>query len=121
MTAHQIIDETVAYYSEDPINRRSIGEHKGSQMCLYKGEKGQKCAYSRCWRDDVYKPEYENQTPVNGRLPSPDELVKDEYKGHSSEFWSQLQHLHDVKSYWTNTGLSDEGQKYVNTLKENYN
>jgi hypothetical protein len=115
LSAVEIINETVEFYSAD-TNRRSTDD---SGYCFYAGEKGKKCAYSRCCKEGVYKLEYENNTVHN--LPiAADELVEKRYKGHSNVFWAQLQSLHDSSRNWNKKGLSEDGKKCVDLLLERY-
>ena len=110
LTAVEIILETVEYYSVNPIERRSI---KGN-MCLYEGPNGQKCAYSRCWKEGVYKPEFENFDAY--AIGNPDLVVEEKYKGQSNEFWICLQRLHDGDQFWDKKGLTKIGEDFVNRL-----
>lgn len=120
-TALQILEETVQYYSED-TNRRSI--NKGSTMCMYKGENGNVCAYARCWKEGVYKEEYELRgVKTLSRLEGsqPDDLVKEEYQGHPVEFWYRIQNLHDSEYNWNTEegeGLTPMGISEVECIKE---
>lgn len=116
MTKHQIIDETVAYYSED-IGRRAVNEVGG---CVYfHGKTGNMCAVGRC----ANEPKYLNPdlffTSLSDTL-SDEEIFKTEYQGHEPEFWAELQKLHDNKRYWNDGGLTEYGQKTVQRLKERF-
>jgi len=115
LTAVEIINETVEFYSAD-VTRRSVE----NGYCAYAGTKGRKCAYARCWRDGVWKPEYEGKAVTNGLLPLPDELVEERYKGHSNGFWDELQNLHDLSINWNSNGLSNCGKENVRILLEKY-
>lgn len=116
LTAIEIIDETVAFYSAD-VSRRSKKEDGG---CAYAGKGGTKCAYSRCWREGVWRKEYEDKIVISFSMPKPDELVEERYKGHDPSFWLQLQRFHDNDNYWDEMGLTDEGREYVKQLKRNF-
>jgi hypothetical protein len=111
LTAVEIINETVEFYSAD-VTRRSVE----NGYCAYAGTKGRKCAYARCWRDGVWTPEYEGKGPCSPQIPVPDALVEERYRGHSPFFWSSLQRLHDVPN-WNETGLNEAGVLYVEKLK----
>jgi hypothetical protein len=113
LTAVEIINETVEFYSD--TNRRSTDDRG---YCFYAGEKGKKCAYSRCWKKGVYRLEYENNPVYN--LPDPDELVDERYKCQHISFWAELQSLHDSSKNWNKKGLSEDGRKYVDLLLEKY-
>ena len=115
-TPIEIIDETVAYYSED-VSRRSIG--KIGDRCVYKNFEGKKCAVGRCtnseWLDDWYKNNVSEPT-----LATVLEHLEPEYQGHSRSFWSQLQYIHDPNRNWDEKGLSEHGVGNVNYLKRQY-
>jgi hypothetical protein len=117
MTKIEIIDETVAFYSED-TTRRSFKEGR----CLYQSADGRKCAYARCWKDGVYKEKFERRTvEVLSELGfEPDSLLDEKYHGHSVEFWMDIQVLHDRFYCWNENGLSEEGKIFVQELKEKY-
>jgi hypothetical protein len=115
LTALEIIEETIEFYSAD-ITRRSIK----NGICVYAGEDGTKCAYSRCWKEGVWKEEYEDRNPKHEFMPKPDELVDERYKGHSAKFWLELQRLHDNNSHWNETGLTENGKIYVDGLKTSW-
>jgi hypothetical protein len=116
LTAHQIIDETVAFYSED-TSRRSYNSDINN--CLYLGPNGTKCAYSRCWKEGVYSPDMEQKTPHELSIHGyePDSIVQEQYKGHSDEFWFNLQQLHDDTNCWDEKGLTSKGTIFVEKLK----
>lgn len=115
LSAVEIINETVEFYSQD-VTRRSLD----NGICLYAGPEGKKCAYARCWREGVYKPEYEGITAINPKLPRPDELVEERYKGQFVSFWRDLQFFHDSVDNWDGNVLTVHGKKYVETLLKKY-
>lgn len=113
-----IIDETVEFYSADPVNRRSIGDRN----CLYNGPDGKRCAFSRYVKDE-YVPqmaEYCSAGESYNRLKFDikDEVMKPGYEGLDIHFWNQLQKIHDFSDNWNSTGLTDTGKEYVRQFKE---
>jgi hypothetical protein len=123
-TKLEIIDETVAFYGEDPT-RRSITPKRG---CRYLNETtGNMCAVGRCLTKGgldfvhgyegygiMFFPDKKSSNDIN-------DLFKNEYKGHSIEFWDNLQTLHDRDGYWNvGKGLTKLGKEYVNSLKIKY-
>lgn len=124
-TKLQIIEETVAFYSED-TNRRavvlienSLGDPGINPRCVYKsGEKN--CALGRCADQEALDALYTK----NNREPRFNEvmhILKPEYQGHNSDdFWSDLQTLHDMSYHWEFNSLSERGKLYVEKLKEMY-
>lgn len=107
-TRSEIIEETIAYYGEDPT-RRSI---RPDGKCAYYYE-GCKCAVGRCMIDPTTVPNY--STFVLSHMFEPkkglDHLLNPEYRGHSTEFWSDLQSLHDTHCNWDQSGLTEMGYK----------
>lgn len=122
MTKLEIIQETVEYYSVD-VNRRAINHNPEFRYgCYYKKGKAY-CAVGRVMLD----PQEEWGGTVDilidaiGRsIPFNDKLLKPEYHNHSVNFWVDLQKLHDLPSYWNESGLTEEGLEYVSELKERY-
>ena len=129
MTKKEIVEETLAYYEEDP-ERRAI--HPESGECMYnlkdKGSLGKwngkykHCAVGRCL-DEKYKMEGE-ALPGNSDTDSVDvtalankisdaynletklkldDLLDPKYRGHKIGFWKQLQQLHDREDYWADS------------------
>lgn len=111
-TARQIIEETVQYYSEDPT-RRGLSNNND---CMYKTLDGKMCAVGRCMLESelekIVVSEKFNDWSVDEvfealGLDDHDGLLKPEYRGQSLGFWSDLQILHDCKTYWEGTPGSD--------------
>lgn len=122
MTKLEIIDETVAFYSEN-VDRRAMDDIR----CAYfDTNTSNKCAVGRCLID----PE-KVERMLRKDLPTDvfnlyksgiivEESFQDKYKGHSIVFWNELQKLHDIDDYWQKGGLTKIGKEYVNELKEMY-
>ena len=114
-----ILKETVDYYNEDPVNRRSITEDGD---CMYTWGK-QHCAVGR-----FLKEEYQDET-WDGNNDSVNELCEhnenyggfdidwclvDRAQGLDADFWTRLQNIHDTVGYWKKRGLTDRGkEEYV--------
>lgn len=123
---HEIIDETAAYYN---LNNRSI-KSDGGNYCLYNGPNGKKCAFARMCADDIILTEgknaanmlgwegYHDKKPLNSM--GDQGVLKEEYRGHSMEFYNAIQGLHDLVLNWTENGLSPQGVEVVKRLKERY-
>ncbi len=114
-SAVEIINETVEYYSADPVGRRGYDEIK--QNCYYITEDGKMCAFGRCCIDphgisttSICEDEIEME---DGSYKEIEDLLKEEYRGHNHSFWYNLQKFHDDKDNWVATGLSEQGQKNV--------
>ncbi|HMT01953.1 MAG TPA: hypothetical protein PKD00_01355 [Burkholderiales bacterium] len=125
LTAIEIIDETVEFYSN---NDRCITEKDG---CVYLNEKNQKCAHSRCLKENYlrkviyidYNFEH-NASEIIQKFKDNCHLPK--YRGQLPKFWDQIQILHDDSIYWivdevTNKNvLTNKGLEYVEALKKEY-
>jgi hypothetical protein len=126
LTAIEIIAETVAYYSADVKRRSFVVENDprndGNNTCVYQGPNGEKCAYSRCWKEGAYNPNYEENTAdqLYQFGVTPDDLVSERYMGHSDEFWYDLQMIHDGHPFWDENGLTDMGRIAVDNINKKY-
>jgi hypothetical protein len=122
MTELEIIEETVQYYNED-VSRRAYLHG----MCTYYNEHRNMCAVGRCLIDPEGFQKRATATDfgsiailVNDFSINLEESLKDEYKGHSLEFWEDLQSLHDYSNHWDSNGITEEGITYVEDLKSKY-
>jgi hypothetical protein len=126
----EIIDETVAYYSEDP-NRRAVV----MTTCKYRTPDGRMCAFGRCMTEESLELYGDFQGGVMRLLlkcydrPLSDVILlttvintplKEEYQGHELTFWTNIQRLHDDFDYWNSDGLTEEGKEYVEVMKNKY-
>ena len=120
-TAVEIIQETFEFYSD--VSKRAFDE-----KCVYLSENGNKCAVGRCMNDKAdfnfigYVDEYCND---NGLTSEEEEYpldahLKEEYHGHTLQFWSNLQDLHDTSVFWNDKGPSEQGEKQYKRLLERY-
>lgn len=120
-TKLQIINETVRYYS---THKRGYNEYSGG--CEYLTEEGNMCAVGRCLlKKEVSKlsgiGDYEELSDIyDYNVP-----FKASYKGHESEFWTNLQSLHDVQANWKENlkggqDLTESGANRLAFLKNRY-
>ena len=119
-TKIEIIDETVEYIKE---NGRAL--QPNGVTCMYQNENGIGCAVGRCLDKKKYFSGMEENNVINLTEcvleKSLDHYLKKDYKGHSLEFWSDLQKLHDESCYWINNKeLSSSGKAVVGSLKKKY-
>ena len=124
LTAEQIIDETVAYYSADTKRRADTIDG-----CQYYTVEGNMCAVGRCLINPKEVEEFV-QTNLRGLAAATtlnaksekglDALLKEEYRGHSINLWSDLQRLHDSSfdsDYWDEHGLTQYGLECLQDIK----
>jgi hypothetical protein len=125
-----MLENTVAYYSENPKERRAVqGNDDSPSNCVYSSDTGQHCAVGR-WIDyDVFDlAEFNEATAVEDIFDYYDNNEEDifvpEARGYALAFWQNLQYLHDKKQNWTDTGLSEEGeaakQKIIEKINANH-
>lgn len=128
-TRLEILEETVAYYTED-VSRRS---RDARGLCRYETVDGKHCAVGRCMIPgsmlDVsvqtrarYKAKYSMLTAGSSVsfITNLQAVLRPEYRGHGSPFWRCLQRLHDLSKLWTDDGLSELGHKRVQQLRRRY-
>ena len=115
MKATDIIKETVAYYAK---NKRAVDITETGESCRYNWGDGSHCAVGRCL-DKKYQDMGEDM-PGNDqrvgtlldefRVSSIDVILQEKYRGHSLDFWTELQELHDFGEFWMdNIHYSEDG------------
>jgi hypothetical protein len=116
----EIIEETIKFYSED-INRRALV----GDLCAYNTEDGKHCAVGRCFTEDVKKQGINFEFNTGRGVESFDfqSLLQEQYKGHETYFWRQLQQLHDSigSVYWDENGITESGKQKAERIKEHFN
>jgi len=113
LTRTWFLDNMVAYYSEDPENRRSVG----IQGCLYRAEDGSKCAIGRWIPDDKYNPRIEGTVASASCVFS---CLPEQVCELGDDFLASVQNLHDQDPYWNKTGLSKLGREQLATIRSIY-
>ena len=114
-----LLNETVSYYTTEK-NERSIKDGG----CFYYKD-GNMCAVGRC----LIKPQNKDRLlDENGQDSGINDLLamfsqrvfKKEYRGFKTEFWEQLQELHDSYNieYWKDFKLTDLGKLKVEVIKD---
>jgi len=93
----------------------------GYEVCQY-DFRGKQCAVGHCMteegRDLAMRQLWEGVEDLGIRLL--EGSLKEEYKGHELEFWSDLQRFHDTTQYWRSEGLSLRGEFYKQELLIKY-
>lgn len=102
-TQTEIVIETIQFYLADPAARRA---KRAGYSCHYAMplEPNRRCAVGRCMTEEAIKKfgSYIGGVSQLNKDHGPlDNLLREEYCGHSQELWSNLQTLHDVDCYWT--------------------
>ena len=129
-TKKEIILETAAFYGEDP-SRRAVIKEDGRAKCRYLTEDGRKCAVGKCLIEGkkmLYVGVVDPQEAMSAELvdgqvhdiANLEDVLMPEYRGHDTYFWSGLQEFHDSDFHFTDTGLSELGERYLKILLEQY-
>lgn len=114
-TQTEIVIETIQFYLTDPAARRA--KVRGGSACHYAMplEPSCRCAVGRCMTEEAIK-EFGSYTggvnQLNEHFPL-DTLLREEYRGHSQEFWFSLQVLHDEDRFWTADDAATSRRKAV--------
>jgi len=123
MTAIEIIDETVEYYTHNPQAISLQG------TCEYRTENGNMCVVGRCMRPEVaaefqyvYGAFDGDDFRIAQGTRTTDDLLQPRYHGHQDDFWATLQELHDFSSYWgaVGEGLTEAGQTFLTALRNKW-
>lgn len=112
----EIIEETATFYNSN--NRSIIKDASGEDRCLYNGTEGKQCAFARVCINPTQLIENENASDMLNRFGQ--SILKEEYRGHSGNFWDDIQQLHDMSTHWDENGLTEIGLCYKQTLIEQY-
>lgn len=120
MSYLDVLEETINFYSVDPLNRRSVDTDFGN--CYYKyGTKN--CAFARYMNSvDSFiedNPEYNGETARSIIATFGMDVMREEVRHLIDvEFWCKLQILHDEKTHWDKDGINEDGIEYANKIKE---
>jgi hypothetical protein len=114
LTKEEIVREIAAFY-----NSENCAFDTKLNTCCYTDQDGNHCAVGRCMLAKK-RPRINSNanTDTIDRIlgynyTNLDHLLKEKYRGHGFQFWSDLQRLHDNARHWTENGISDAGKKYV--------
>jgi hypothetical protein len=117
MTRVEIINDTVAYYSEDTSRR---GLSPNGESCEYLTGEGKMCAVGRCLLPSARKKveAWVGAVEIAKNLGKRDldSVLSKKYTGHAEKFWAELQVLHDRSVYWDDKGITKEGELRVGGL-----
>jgi hypothetical protein len=139
MKKTEIIKEIMQGYIEDPSTRGTTTKHGG--YCYYNATTSNKCAVGKCMEDYLFEGEYESHEGVVAlggnvldtvqciedeyfyampEVKDFDELLKEEYRGHHTHFWEDLQNFHDSDDNFNAKGLTPVGKTRYNLLLDIY-
>ena len=120
MTKEEIINETVEYYKD--ASKR--GYNDVTRRCEYLTESGNMCAVGRCLiPGSVMESRSQNEElPQRNFIGAVtdvvnlEQILKPEYRGHSSHFWMLLQNLHDSHEFFSDGTMNEEGLRHAKGL-----
>jgi len=116
--------ETIIKYVIKKVKAQGGRAFEGN-ICTLEDKNGWRCAFSLCMKDGVRKNILGdgllggiNQSLVNdygnGNI---DNMLLKKYRGHSYEFWFDLQRWHDGNDGWENNGtITEEGLNRVQCI-----
>lgn len=128
MTPKQFLEDTIAYYSVNPQERR-CKNYRG--MCSYsprtveKEGKSEGCAIGRHLSPEAQEQwdTYDDNDSVIG-MKNRTELfastAPEWMQTMNERFLRDVQRMHDVDGYWNENGLSAEGLEKVDLIKKEY-
>jgi hypothetical protein len=124
LTYLDVLNETIEFYSVDPINRRSVS--RDGIYCYYFNN-NKSCAVGRCIHNVEEfineKGKYNSESAYCILSTFTTSIFKKEYQHLTNiYFWEKIQNLHDSNTYWNKNGLTPDGLDYkqniINYLKE---
>ena len=123
MTPQELLQDTIAYYSVNPAERRC----RSLYSCNYSPIKINKplsegCAIGRHLDEDV-KIKFDNYydiKSINFEYPDIFALAPQWMQDMDIDFLQAIQNLHDYSDYWGETGLSEFGKERVDEIKEKF-
>jgi len=124
MTKTEILEDTIKYYK---THKRGI---TADGSCVNLTNRGSMCAVGRCIEKELIgKLKNVEDIAVEGLtvelgMRTTDECLQAKYRGHSEEFWEDLQHLHDHNLHWLDnrsggSHLTETGLKNVGLIEAN--
>jgi len=118
----EIIRETVEAYAPDPKRLRSVkitNGRTGDSVCVYTPpdeSDSPGCAVGRVLTRKGHDRMHQELKITGQDLISVDDVLKPAYHGHGTDFWADLQIIHDTSAHWMSDGLSVEGTQGVITM-----
>lgn len=107
---HNLLNETIQYYSADPLNRRCVSGNSGGG-CKYSGKTvnlplSDGCAIGRLLSPEL-RLDFDSRGTVSvGTIFSE---LPENIQAYGLPFLKQLQVLHDSDYFWNSNGLSISG------------
>lgn len=121
MTKKEFLLDTLEYYTQDPKGRtcESGGVCGYSSIFLGKQDTSEGCALGRYMSEEFAKFADDSGNSIK-RLQG-EEGFPEKLKNLPHLFLQDVQTLHDISRYWTDSGLSVDGIKYLEEIMEEWN
>ena len=113
MNALELLEDTVNFYSVDPVGRRAVDDNG---FCFYVMPDGKRCAIGRFLSmqcDDRHI-----TMNILGLKDNRNEIFSEEISSIPGNLLRLIQNFHDTSSNWNLHGLSETGQFHYEELKE---
>ena len=126
----KLLQETVDYYSKDTsrrgLNEGSNEDSNGSKCVYLSPISGNMCAVGRCMTEESVKKLGGANVTANGivselNINELDDVIQPKYRGYHIQFWLEMQHLHDSNYNWDSKGLTESGERCVESIKRKIN
>lgn len=108
-TRQELLNNTVTYYSEDPVGRRALTATGG---CAYLTKCGKMCAIGR----ELLKPSSLSNIAISDNI----DYIPKRLQKMGEWFLDSIQTLHDTNSYWDTNGLTNQGKEHVAFICKEY-
>jgi len=127
VTKVEILHYVKEHFEKNPraLYYPSSNNDKDSVSCSYLTEEGHRCAHSICLTDIALKI-MQQKCLINHGCDDVIEALGDiihkpKFRGHSPEFWTDIQHFHDKGEFWEEkdskgNSLTEFGQKRFQEL-----
>lgn len=117
MTRKEFLEDTVAYYSADPVGRRAVVKEGIIGLCYYRhpDDPSKRCAAGRWIPDEKY------DVSLEKKVVDTDEVfvcLEEEVQKLGKAFVRDVQYLHDGSVHWNDEGLSEEGKEYLASIEK---
>lgn len=117
-TKLQLIDDLLKPYIDNPKSRAVITISSGTS-CSYLTKDGRKCLVGQCMLPGPWQKSVASASGLFSLFKEED-VFREEYRGHSVNFWSEMQYFHDHNGFWNYSGLTETGKLRLESIKQKY-
>lgn len=118
----ELLEETVQYYSKNPVERRCKVEGNCSYSPKTVGKtKSSGCAIGRKLKPSV-REEIDRRYPNGASVDDCAwQFIPENLKELGKAFLKKVQNLHDNDYYWMEHNISESGKVFVDNIKQQFN